>query len=172
MNGMQWRDNPAGFTRTLQIVVVAMAMGCCAFLAVALFLFLGEDHVASQAVPVYAFIALTLAGLFLRLFAPTSLVAFGRRRIAAEISPTTSPEDIAESLAKLMATQTIVGAAILEGFTFFILVLCLVDPSTMAFCCSAVLIAMMLFSCPTRGGIEAWIADQTRRVEEERSFRG
>ena len=68
-------------------------------------------------------------------------------------------------------TKTIVGAAILEGATFFLIVVFMLERSPLMAACAVALMAVVAAHFPTIGRVSEWIADRLRRLDEQRQMR-
>ncbi len=173
-------SRPPAFVRTLQIVVAAMTAGCILFLAIAL-VFRGSPAAGVQ-IPVLTCIlsamALMLVGM--RLVVPRIVVAQARAAIRRGIGPSRedntlddAPQsDEARNAAKLIGlfvTRTIMAAALLEGAVLMLLVAYLVEGSALSLGFAVVLIAALAAHFPTASGAAAWVEDQARLLDEERS---
>jgi len=169
------------FIRTLQIIVAAMTAGCVLFLLLAL-IFRGPPAAVAQ-IPVLTYIlsamALMLVGM--RLVVPRIVVAQARAAIRRGIGQSgedhaldpTPPPDEALNVAKLVGvygTRTILAAAMLEGAVFMLLVAYLVEGSALSLGFAVVLIAALTAHFPTASGAAAWVEEQARLLDEERSY--
>jgi hypothetical protein len=63
-----------------------------------------------------------------------------------------------------------VGAAIIEGATFLMLIAYMTERFTPVLAIAVVLIVAIAAHMPTRSGVVHWIEDQLRLVDEERSM--
>lgn len=167
-------NSPAGFTRTLQIIVAAMVAGCSLFLTIVLVIvFSGPSK--SPDVPIITYIAVAFAAgaVAMHLIIPGIVVAQGRRKILAETSSTTpATQDDTSKFSQLLITKTIIAAAILEGAALFSLIAHIVERSPLSLGAAIVLIVMLAAHFPTQSRVGRWIDDQTRLISEERQLAG
>jgi hypothetical protein len=100
------------------------------------------------------------------------VVATQRKKIAEGTwtppSGTVGPKNDVEMLLACFQTQTIIGAALLEGGAFFALVAYMQERQTWSLLAAAVLLAGLMTLFPTRGRVESWLDDELRRVQELR----
>jgi hypothetical protein len=168
--------------RTLQIIVLSLAVGALTFLVVVVFVIepppagAGGQMIAPTLTHVsLAFAVLAIAA---RLFIPNAIIAAGRRRIADKPTssgtarPSMAVEPIAdiEQLYNLYQTRTIVGAAMIEGTTFFLLIAFLIERQPLALAVAAAFIAGIFAHMPTESRVESWIEGQLQRLENDRQL--
>jgi len=169
--------------RTLQIIVLSLALGALTFLVVVVFVIepppapAGGQIVASM----LTYVSLAFAGLAIaaRFIVPAAMIAAGRRRIAEKQAsndaarPGKAVELNAdmEQLYCLNQTRTIVGAAIIEGTTFFLLIAFLMERQPLALAVAAALIAGIFANIPTESRVESWIENQLQRLDNDRQLR-
>jgi hypothetical protein len=189
MSDASWREELGGLVLTQQIIVGALVAGAVGFLVVAsVLLSQGGFEMGDNATMTWAMnltLALFLAGdLMARLIVPSMIVANARRKIVegrwsladgpnqAAALPIIERTGDAGRLMFTHQTKTIVGAALIEGVTFFAIMAYLMTQSTFALAVACIMIAVLALHFPTRNGVFNWIEDQLRRIEEERAFRG
>jgi hypothetical protein len=101
------------------------------------------------------------------------IVKESRKKIMAEARPGDSAEVKSMSdTAKLLAvyqTQMIVGAAILEGATFGLIIAFIVDGTYWTLVGALVLSGVNAFQFPTRTRVERWLSEQRELIEQERA---
>lgn len=155
----------------MQIIVGAMVAGCVFFLAIALVA--GQQGGLVLAPPdLLTLIAAGVAGaaLVARLVVVSVVTAFGRRRIARRNDTDLHDPSVCRGLVALYQTRMIVGAALIEGPTFFLLIAYLSERSPLALILAVVLILGLALHMPTRGRVTRWIEGQMRRMDEGREF--
>jgi len=177
--------------RTQQIIVGALVAGALGFLVVAAVL-VSQGTCNSdgdgEGLAEMAWVMNLVLGLFLigdvaaRLIVPNILVANARRLIVA--GKWSVPLGPTQADVKLMIERTgdagklfvahqiklIVGAAIIEGVTFFAIIVYMVTESMFGLGVAIVMLAVLALHFPTREGVLNWIEDQLRRIDEERSL--
>jgi len=186
-NGTEWpwAEEIARRVRMAQIIVLALVGGCVMFLAVALMASGGGGR-DGQETPtlVYVAILLTAGAILARLVVPAAIMTRGRQQIAegtwqvpggradaARLEEFLEKTGDAGRLWLLFLTQTIIGAALLEGVAFFWIIVSLVTQSAFALGAGVVLIVGVLLHFPTKGRVRHWIEGQLRMVEEQRALR-
>jgi hypothetical protein len=184
MPDQSWQDELKPVVRTAQIIVFALVQGCVFFLAIALYLvnnvFMGPI-LPEVPMVVSIGVAVALAALAARLIVLSWLVRRGRRRTldgsrkSMEPSRRTlaarqpiMPPGIPGELAALYMTTLIVSGAILEGATFFLLIVYLLTASLIAQAVAVFLLFLLVAHIPTRSRVVAWIEEQMRLLDEER----
>jgi hypothetical protein len=187
MNEIEWQEQISKRVRVLQVIVAALVAGCVFFLVVAIFVpepgarGAGDGHP-----PLLTWIALAFTGadLVARIVVPTIVVRAGRGRVArGTFSLPQGRESTSQSgreefqqlgdaglLFILYQTKMILGAAMIEGATFLMIIAYLVERQTLALAIAVALILAVAAHLPTRTGVVHWIEDQLRFVEEERSL--
>jgi hypothetical protein len=186
MSDSSWREELARNVRVEQIVVGALVAGALTFLVVAAVL-VSQGAFGPGDEELTWIMNLVLA-LFLipdiaaRLIVPSIIVAQARRRIlAGEWDVPEGPQraQVAEMIertgdaGRLMgvhATKTIVATALVEGVTFFAIIVYMVTQSMFALCVAIVMIAVLALHFPTRNGVLDWIESQLQLMEQERTF--
>jgi hypothetical protein len=149
--------------RVMQIIIVALAMGCFTALAV---MFLIRDPAAAKANPpmlTYTGLAFCASIVVARLIVPGMIMAGFRARLAGQ------PE--AHSLEPWLGayqTRMIVAAALLEGGAFFMAIAYLVEGHTLAMAVGGALALAVAAHLPTAAGVAAWVDQQQERMRLER----
>jgi hypothetical protein len=162
--------------RTMQIIVAAQTAGALIFLAIAVFLRSQDGRVnrADQTMLTYVvgfpFVLAILAAQFV---VPRFVTANGRRMIVrgtfpANVRPPAQPPGDLERLCGLYQTQLIVGAAMLEGATFYMIVAYLTEGTAPALVIAVLLIVGLTLRFPTRDRFERWLAVQGELLVRER----
>jgi hypothetical protein len=180
-----WEEQVAKSVWPLQIIVAALVAGCGFFLVIVLAVggpAAGNAGDERPLVVSYLALAFLVAVIAARCIVPVVIVRTGRRNIAQGTFPTTqtpardepqpspSPERDAAMLLTLFQAKTIVGAALIEGVAFFMLIAYMVERFTPILAVAVVLILVIAAHMPTRSGVVHWIEDQLRLVDEERSM--
>jgi hypothetical protein len=194
MNDAAWQDQLPRFVRTLQIIVAALAVGGLSFLAVARLVSqfsppgvgAGGQTMTLVIAPIFL-----LGCLVARVVAPTMIVRNGKRKIlrgsfqmprvefplpqgqivaADEARESLESMGDAGALLVLFQAKTIISVAIIEGATFFLLVVYLKERQLVAMGVAVALILAIVAHFPTRSGTVHWIEDQLRFLEDERSL--
>ena len=191
MSTDNWRDEIGPQVLTLQIVVAALVAGCLFFLAIVVFMVQIRD---AQAVggdsPLMTYIGMGFACTFVvaRVVILRIIESRARKRIAdgtwqvpESLQPLQHPVNAkwveqAERLGDrgklliVMHIRTIVGAALLEGSAFFLLITYLIEQSPLALAAAIVLIIGVALHFPTRSSAVHWIEDQLAAIKQLRQF--
>jgi hypothetical protein len=139
-----------------------------------------QERVSKRTWPLQIIVAALVAGCVF----PTIVVRKGRRQIARGTfslpqnrdAPLQGPREELDQMGDagrlflLYQTKTIIGAAMIEGITFFMLIAYLAERQAVALGIAVALILAVAAHMPTRTGVIHWIEDQLRFVEEERAF--
>jgi len=172
-------ENPllAARVRTMQIILVAMMLGCIFFMGIAIW-FRQANANAPAAMPIITYVALvfalmTLVGSFL---ISNLALTTGRRRLAQQSQPamrdsSSRPDPTSadkRKLLELMTTVLIMTAAPLEGGVFFLLVSYMVEGSFLAIIGSLILLAVLATKFPTQQRTERWLEQQQELLQQER----
>ena len=189
MSDSSWQDGLGPLIRTEQIIVGALIVGAVLFLVVAAIAAsqdvsdMGEDETMSLVFNL-VLVFFLISAMLGRLIVPASMVAAARRKIiAGNWSPVEGPHQgellsiiertgDAGRLIAVHHTKTIVGAALVEGVTFFAIMVYMLTQSTFGLAVACAMIAVQAALFPTRGRVFDWIEAQLRRIEEERAFGG
>jgi len=63
------------------------------------------------------------------------------------------------------------GAAILEGATFFLIIVYMMERSPLMLTCAVALVVVVAAHFPTVDRVSDWITDRLYRIDEERQMR-
>jgi hypothetical protein len=187
MNEIGWQEQVSKRVWVLQVIVAALVAGCVFFLAVTLIVPGPGAERAGEGRPLQVtWIALAFLAVMLvaRCVFPTIVVRKGRRQIArgtfslpqTREAPLQGPREELEQMGDagplfmLYQTKTIIGAAMIEGITFFMLIAYLVERQAVVLGIAVALILAIAAHMPTRTAVIHWIEDQLRFVEEERGL--
>jgi len=191
MSDSSWREELGPIVRTEQIIVGGLVAGSLGFLVVAAVLVSqgtfdaggGDEGLAAMAWAMNLVLGLFLIGdVAARLIVPSMIIAQARRKIAAgqwrlpdgpnqaSAMPIIERTGEAGMLFFTHQTKTIVAAAIIEGVTFFAIIVYMMTQSMFGLAVAIVMIAVLTLHFPTRDGVLNWIEDQLRRIDEERSL--
>ena len=184
MDQFDSRDELTPQVRTMQIIVAALFLGCFFFLVIAVATNLDQKPVIDLTVIACIALVFAFSTLAIRAFLPGIVVAQGRKKILesqyqseqtaqegnvpAAISAWEKEVDEAQSLAGLYQTKTIIGGALLEGPTFFLLISYLAEQSLISLIAAIILMLFLIASIPTKSRVQTWIEDQIRLLHEER----
>jgi hypothetical protein len=160
--------------RVGRIILVALALGVLAFLGIAVFIRENNPRPVPDT-PILTYVALAVAALqaILQGVLP-GLVATGIRRqlVAGKWPPARPgrpvPPDDRSKLCALYITRLIIGAALVEGAAFLLLIAYLLEGSVLALAAAGVMLVIILLKFPTRTGLEGWLADQEELLRVER----
>jgi hypothetical protein len=187
MNEAAWQEQVSKRVWVLQMIVAALVAGCVFFLVIVL---VSHGSAVGGAIgdglTPLTWVALSFLALMAvsRAIVPAVIVRQGRRSIArgtfslsqARQLPLQGDREEVEEMGDagrlfvLYQTKTIIGAALIEGATFFIIIAYLVERNTVALGIAVALILAVAAHIPTRTGVVHWIEDQLRLVAEERSL--
>jgi hypothetical protein len=174
-------DRIAGVVWTLRIIIPALAGGLLVFTLVAFFVHQG------QAQPGHGEVFLSLIGaafavaaIFARMLVPALMVRSGCQRIARGVrdpSAVWTAEQAlrstdSEQLLAVFGAKTIVGGAILEGAGFFNPVAYIIEGQGYSLVLALILVVGIMIGIPTRHGLESWLEQQQRRIQEIRDLAG
>lgn len=175
-------EPPAGLVRTSQIIVAAMVVGCAVFLVIVLAIAGVPGNPPERSDLTYIMLAVAAAMVLARVIVPRIVVAQARRKIRegtwmalqgdmpAAIGDSAWQDSDAGKLAMVLMLRTILATAILEGATFFLLVAYLIEQSPLCLMLAVVLIVALAAHFPTGSSCSAWMKEQLRLLDEERSF--
>lgn len=186
-----WREEIRPFVRTSQIIIAALTMGPTTFLAVAgVLVARGVFDTPDDSLFFLlhgVLIALVVVEMIVWMIVPNTVVAQGRRRIAAghrtlSAGPgATGPGAAglgafiertgdAGHLMVLFQTKTIVAAALFEGTAFLAIIVFMVTQSLIALGIAIAMIFGVILQFPTHSAVSHWIDDQLALLQQERSF--
>jgi hypothetical protein len=168
--------------RVMRIILLALVLGCVIFLIVVVSIRLSQN-LQNNSAPLltYMGIGFGLLMFVVSLIAPRVMVATARKQIAKGTWPSAAAEarypgaveklhgtsDVGQ-LCALYQTQLIIGAAMLEGATFFNLIAYLQEGDPTSLVAAGLLLAAMLRLFPTRGGVENFLIEQGELLRQER----
>jgi hypothetical protein len=157
----------------MRIIIFALVNGLVIFLGIAVFIRLNNPpQPANPNLPVVTFMALGFAVMDLLIHAilPNLTTAAGRRRILQGNGPTDASRlaDDRGQLCALYQTRMIIGAALLEGAAFFLLIAYLLEGQVICLATAVFFVALIASKFPTRAGVENWIEKQSYLLQEER----
>ena len=180
---------PPAFSQRLQImqfIVIALAMGLIAFLGSIGFAL--AQPLPLQALragtPIVTYVGCGMAayvvlarGILLRFLTTKTRRAIVRGTFDDGLQQASQRAFFAEhgDAARLLSffqTRMIVGAALLEGAGFFLLIAYLIEHSPWSLAGAVVMIVGIVLHFPTRGRVESWLEQQLRLLEEERQLEG
>ncbi len=191
-----WREEIRPFLRTSQIIIAALTMGPRTFLAVAGVLVARGVFDARDDSLFFllhgVLIALVVVEMIVWMIVPNTVVAQGRRRIAAGHRTLSAGSGAAGPgaagpgavglgafiertgdaghLMILFQTKTIVAAALFEGTAFFAIIVFMVTQSLIALGIAIAMILGVMLQFPTHSAVSHWIDDQLALLQQERSF--
>ncbi len=182
-----WRERVGKFVRPLQVIVASLVVGSVVFLTVVLVITAARRPGVGNADSwTMTWIALAFLGVMVvvRSVVPGAIVRQGRRKIAQGIfqlpqARQASQQPSLETLTQmgepgmllvLFQIKTIIGAAIVEGVTFFLLIVYLIEGHSVALGLAVALILAIALHMPSPRGVTHWIEDQLRLMDEERSM--
>jgi hypothetical protein len=164
--------------RTAQIITVSMIVGVVVMAAV-LFFLRSQNPPPPPPVPLVSYLGYVFAAVCLgaSVLVPNVVLANFRKQIAKGQQPNSSnpwprpPEDAGTWMA-LYQTTLIIGLALLEGPTFFLLIAFFLEGQPVSLGVAGGLLACMALRFPTRDGVMRWIETQRELVERERQDLG
>lgn len=180
-------SNPiAPHVRTLQIIVAALCSGLLMFLAIVLLMGLettepapaanaaeGESGFALLTLVAAAF---TLVAIAMSFIVPRVIVAQTLRRFAAsEPAKSNSSGEgpsgaEAQALLGLHQTQTIIGAAMLEGAGMFVIIAYMLEGQPAVLLLLVLLLLGILARFPTLPRVVEWLVTKSRTIDELRAL--
>jgi hypothetical protein len=174
-------DRIAGVVWTLQIIVPALAGGLLVFTLVAFFVQRGQAKPGNAAVFLsLSGAAFAVAAIFARFLVPALMVRSGCQRIARGVrdpSAVWTAEQAlrstdSEQLLAVFSAKTIVSGAILESAGFFNPIAYITEGQGYSLVLALILLVGILIGIPTRRGLESWLEQQQRRIQEIRDVAG
>jgi hypothetical protein len=160
--------------RVTRIIISALVIGVvvCGVVFVAM---RQQQNQPAAADPFITYIALGFAAfqVMLQAVVPGLMTTGLRRQIAAGKWPPANPgrpvpPDDLGKLCGLFQTRLIVGAALVEGAAFFLLIAYFLEGSELALAGAGVMLALLLVRFPTRPGLESWLSDQHELLRQDR----
>lgn len=175
-------------TRTLQVILGAMAVGVAVFLGIVVFVIPPAGQGQAQegraglpgpvaALPVISVVAYTVTAILLPLsFVAPAVVAesLRKKRAAGKTGPAKgSPmTDDRAALAEIYQTRMILGAALTEAPAFLATVAYMIERNPMAMGLALALLGVMVMRVPTVPRVAFWVDAQHERLEADRAVAG
>jgi hypothetical protein len=162
----------------MQTIVLAMLIGSAT--ALLIFVLIQDRRPArpADAAPVltYVGLAFTVLTVALSFVMPALCIAQARKRIAQGTwQPATRsgqaisvPPTDAGKLLAIYGTALIIGAALLEGPTFFLAIAYYLEGQLASLVAAGVLIGALAARMPTQARVGAWLERQLSLIEQER----
>ena len=170
------QENLAGPVRVMQIIVFALTMGLFFFLAIVCLAAPGGMGGVFGALPMLTSVGLGLAVtmIVVRWIVLQVATANARRGILRGASDanrgkssTEQPDRTVGQLVAFYQTRMIIGAAMLEGVAFFLLVAYMVEHSPWSLVAAIVMILGVAAHFPTQGRVAEWVERQTYLLQQE-----
>jgi hypothetical protein len=158
----------------MRIIVLALALGVLSFLVIAVVVRTQNPQMQASRTGFLTYGALGIAALLVLLQAvvPALLANQLRRQLAAGKWPppgaASTPADDFGKLCALYQTRLLLGAAMLEGGAFLLLIAYFMDGDVVALVGGGVMLALLLAKFPLRSAVEGWLADQQEMLRQER----
>ncbi|MCX7426243.1 MAG: hypothetical protein NTW96_11565 [Planctomycetia bacterium] len=173
-----WQDELAAPTRQLQIIVGALCAGCVLFMVIAIANVVQRGAMANAAdMPIISYVALAMGAsvVLARIVIVPTITNRGCGEIArGQSGATDAPSDAAGGdlmpLVKLYTTKTIIGGAMFEGATFFLLISYLVEGQAVNLIAAMATIVAVALHFPTGSRMAAWIESKSDLIDEQRQF--
>jgi len=181
MSDLGDKDELAQSVQVLQIIIGAMVLGASIFLGVTVFLRttgqMGGMNPGSTPFITYAAMAVGIGAICVRQFVTAAIVRNGeqktaevftqaRRSSGGFVSDGQSSLSPKEELMRLYATTKIVGGAMLEGPTLFVLIAYLLEGSPLALGFGILLIVGLAMQFPMRPSVDDWMSVKLQRLQE------
>jgi hypothetical protein len=162
--------------RVIQIIIGALLAGAVSFLGMAVWLrAIGDQPRPGMPAVTYFGLAGAVLNVIFSFVIPSKLTGAARKRIAATVPGRDLVEhgrsataDDAGQLCTVYNNQMIIGAALLEGATFFLLIAYIVEGQLISPIVAALLIAGIAWRFPTRERLTTWIEAHERLIAEKR----
>jgi formate/nitrite transporter FocA (FNT family) len=148
----------------MRIIAFAMPLGAVVALGLFLYLRMQGQFPPPPGTPVLTLVAygFGLLILFAYLLVPRQMVAASRQRLARSTDGGSAGEWLS-----IYQLRLIMRLALLEGATFFFLVVYLVEGLPISLAGAGVLLLGMLALFPTRTGVENWITSQRELTQQQ-----
>jgi len=161
----------AGRLRSMQIIVLALSMGVISFLAIAIGMRATNAMPPRAGDPIITYVGLAVGCMqvVLAQFIPNMIAEQQRKKLGQGTMPEGATDEMT-ALWGIYAVRMLIGAALLEGACFFLLIAYLVEGQRVAPLMAGTLLVMLIFRMPTRGRVEAWVERQRERLLEERTM--
>jgi hypothetical protein len=167
-------DNQLGpRVRTMQIIVVAMLVGSAFFLVICVSLHDPRPARPPDAAPLVTYMGLGFAVVtaVLSFVMPVAVVAGARNRIVngtfGDPRIVVPPDDTGKLLG-VYQTALIIGAALLEGPTFFLAIAYLLEGQIISLIAAGVLMGALAARFPTPARVTAWLDRQLSLIDQAR----
>jgi hypothetical protein len=180
MSSPNWRDELPGRVRAMQIIIAALVMGCVFILAPVLTVLASMRPIGTEYLVTWIALGFAVIALIIRAVAPTIFAAAGRKKIlralreeSAEGAGThtksfdESEDEAGRHMITILLGKTILGAALIEGITFFLLIAYMLERSPIALAAAVTMIALLALHFPTFGLASNWIEGQLQLLKEE-----
>lgn len=150
---------------TMRIIVFALVMGITSFAVVALIIRESGQGQGNQAPPLLTYLSLFFALMMVPLafLIPSLMVKASRRQLQSG-----NPTNDETNLWGLYQTRLIVGAALLEGPAFFLLIAYLQEGHALTLLLAGIFALAILVKFPTQEGVDRWVTEQMEYLEQER----
>jgi hypothetical protein len=181
MAAANWREVLPARVRGMQIIVVALVLGCLFFAVVSLIM--SNKLEAKNESNLITVIALGVVVLTIvpRVVAPAIMVSAGRKKILGGIREKSAEQEsgarassfdvsenaVGQQLIALLQGKLVISAALIEGPTFFLLVAYMLERSPIALAAAGILMVILALHFPTLDRASNWIEDQLRLLKEE-----
>jgi hypothetical protein len=162
--------------RVMQIIIGSLLAGVLGFMVIAVLLRASGDQPIPEQ-PLVSYIALAVAGLnvVLAWVIPNIMVGAARKRIAGSVpgrefisQGKSVTADDAGQLCMVYQSQLLIGAALLEGATFFLQVAYIIEGRAIGLIVAALLTVGLAWMFPTGSRLTGWIERQEQLIAAER----
>lgn len=155
--------------RVMQIIVLALTIGCLAALVMMAFLRSQQQDAARSQAPflTYCGLAMCIAVVAGKLVVPPAVIAGGRSRLAGQ--PTAETDT--DGLLGIYQTGMIIGCALLEGGAFFMAVAYLLEGQPLALGIGLAMALGVAAHFPTPERVAAWLENQQEQLRQLRHLR-
>ena len=157
----------------MQIIVIAMLIGCAFALVILASIRSQRPALPADKAPVFTYVGLAFALItgVLSFVMPAVITAGARTRIARGTfgDPRIAvPPDDTGKLLGVYNTALIVGAALLEGPTFFLAIAYFLEGQILSLVVAGVLLGALATRFPTLPRVTTWLDSQLGLIERER----
>jgi hypothetical protein len=152
---------------TSQIIVAALVAGCLFFLLIVLFIVPGSlgDWDLGPGKPLTCVVLVMAFGILaVRIIVPGAITA----RMLRQLSQREAKQPDWKDLFGVYQTTLIIKAAMLEGATFLLLIMHIVEHSPWTLALAVVFLLMLLMHVPTPSRVDDFVERQSRVVKEQR----
>ncbi len=143
-----WRQMIAGRTRVLQIIVIALMTGICAFGAFVIFTGKAQEPPQGQILS-YLAVGMGAMAAVMHVVIPAIIERAALANQSVDVSP--------ESLLAALQTRTIVACALLEGPALLSLIAVLIEHHPWVLGVTGVLLILMALQIPSTTRVEHWL---------------